>query len=188
MPKEKIPYESWSALNDGAILAEKERLRMAMPWRIWEISVARANNWGHAAFRKGELTRLCCVEDNPNNRLAVNRGMKILREMDRIGPDSTQFCVIVNRHYVWRGAGKGSRKDICAEPAHMDTRETPWSPTVIEPRLVASPVAESKPAEADNLEHNTDSPWLEWCPVCEPMLGTQERDEIQKIHNQFMRK
>jgi hypothetical protein len=184
MPKEKVPYESWSALNDDLILAEKERLRMSIPWRIWEISVAHANNWGHAGFRKGELTRLCCGEDSPKDRLAVKRGMKILQDMDRISPDSTVFCVIVNRGYVWRGAGKGSRKDICMEPAHMDTREIPWSPVAMV--SIKPAVAEPKSDDSDNPEHNTDSPWLEWCPVCEPLLGTQERDEIQKIHDQFM--
>jgi hypothetical protein len=182
MAKEKIPYKGWSALSDDAILAEKERLRMSMPWRIWEISVARANNWGHAAFRKGELTRLCCLEDNQNNRLAVNRGMKLLQDMDRIGPDSTQFCVVVNRDYVYRGAGKGSRKDMCAEPAHMDTRETPWSPTGA--ASVEPAVAEPKLAGPGQPEHDRHAQWIEWCPACEPLLQKHERAEVETIHKQ----
>jgi hypothetical protein len=182
MPKEKVPYESWSALNDDLILAEKERQRMSMPWRIWEISVARANNWGHAGFRKGELTRLCCGEDSPNNWLAVSRGMKVLREMGRIGPDSTGFCVVVNRGYVWRGAGKGSRKDICAEPAHMDTRETPF-----DPQGTASVAVSPAVADPDILEHE-DTSHVEYCQACVPLIHDGvERAEVMKIHQQSLR-
>jgi hypothetical protein len=152
--KRERPYKDgcFSLVNDEAIISEKYRHLMWMPWRIWEISVARANNWGHAAFRKGELVKLCCGEDTPNNRLAVKRGMEKLVKMERIAPmdehGSTVFCIIVNQAYVWRGGGHGARKDMCSEPEHMDTRETAW--TTIEP-------AKSKDAwddedEADNAE------------------------------------
>src|SRR6266404_973497 len=133
MAKEACPYESWSAVNDEiTVLAERERKRMTMPWRIWEISVARANNWGHAAFRTGELAKLCCGTDSPANRTAVHRGMKTLAAMGRIAPvgdcGSTQYCSMVSREYVWRGAGKGGRNHVCSEPSHMDIKDTPWRP------------------------------------------------------------
>jgi hypothetical protein len=149
------PYKDgcFSLVNDEAILTEKYRNLMWMPWRIWEICIARANNWGHAAFRKGELVKLCLDEDTPNNRLAVKRAMRVLVKMERIAPmdkhGSTVFCIIVNQGYVWRGGGHGARKDMCSEPEHMDMRETPW--TTIEP-------AEPKDAwdDAEDVKDETD--------------------------------
>jgi hypothetical protein len=78
----------------------------------------------------------------------------VLVQMERIAPmgktGSTQLCIIVNRDHVWRGAGKGGREHVCSEPGHMDMRETLWSPTVMEPRFVAPPVAKAEPAESDD--------------------------------------
>ena len=148
MARKQCPYKSWSAMNDEAVITEKERKRMSMPWRIWEISVARANNWGHAAFRNGELVRLCCGENTPADRLAVKRGMQRLVEMERIAPmhehGSTVFCVIVNQYYVWRGAGKGGRRDVCAEPEHMDMRETPWTTHLLDPKFTSPPAQDDE--------------------------------------------
>jgi len=132
--KTSITFESWSAVSDDIetqieALAECERKRMSGPWRVWELCVARANNWGHAAFRLGELARLACGKDSAANRDQVRRWLKILCEMGRIDPQhSTQLCVMVNRDVAQRNAGKGSRKDMCWEPTHTDIRETPYSP------------------------------------------------------------
>lgn len=150
--KRERPYQDghFSLMHDDAIVDEKHRHLMSVPWRIWEICAARANNWGHAAFRTGELVRLCCGEDTPNNRRTVNRGLEILAEMERIAPTSTRYCVIVNQYHVWRGGGKGSRKDLCAEPDHMDTRETPWTTHVPEPKFTSPPVQDDAPDDDDD--------------------------------------
>jgi len=157
MAKEACPYESWSAMNDEALcgqrpaLADNERRHMSLAWRIWEISVARANNWGHASFRPGELARLVCGKDNQSSRDAVRRGMKTLVAMGRIAPmgndgGSTQHCILVNRDLVWRGAGKGGRQHVCSEIGHIDSKDKPWTPG-----------AAPKPAESDGWASN-DAP------------------------------
>ncbi len=156
--KPSITFESWSAVNDDiGTLAECERKRMSVPWRIWEISIARANNWGHAAFRTGELVRLVCGSDNRSDRAAVNRGLKVLAAMGRIAPlrpnGSTLYCVMVNRNIAQRAAGKGSRKDMCSEPTHMDARETPFSPNTMGPAFMPSPY--------ETINPSADDPWAE---------------------------
>jgi len=145
--KPSITFESWSAVNDGiGTLAEKERKRMSGPWRVWEVSLARANNWGHAAFRPGELARLACGQDSPSNRIQVHRWLKTLAEMGRIDPlHSTPLCVMINRDIIQRQAGKGSRKHMCSEPAHMDMREQPYSPNTLDPAFTAPPAMAEDP-------------------------------------------
>jgi hypothetical protein len=67
----RIEYESWIAVSDSiGTLAERERKRMSVPWRIWEICLSRANNWGHAGFRPGELPRLV-FEGTPADLVAA---------------------------------------------------------------------------------------------------------------------
>ena len=132
----RIEYESWIAVSDSiGTLAERERKRMSVPWRIWEISLSRANNWGHAGFRPGELPRLVCGDDTRTNRQAVYRGMKILSAMGRIMPPgskgSTLLCIVINSQLAQRRAGKGRRLNMCSEPEHMDYRETTWPPEAI---------------------------------------------------------
>jgi hypothetical protein len=147
-----ITFESWFAVNcETETLAEHERKRMSGPWRVWEVWAARANNWGHAAFRPGELARLACGKDSPANRDQVRRWLRTLSEMGRIDSQhSTQLCVMVNRDVAQRSAGKGSRKDVCSEPEHMDMRETPYSPKAMEPTFTAPPWEPDPPA---------DDPW-----------------------------
>lgn len=152
--KPSITFGSWSAVSDDIeTLAERERKRMSGPWRVWELCVARANNWGHAAFRPDELAKLACGKDSASNKDQVRRWLKILAAMDRIDPKhSTQLCVMVNRDVAQRSAGKGSRKDICWEPAHTDLRETPYSPNATEP-------ARAEPSWEP--ESSADDPWAE---------------------------
>ena len=117
----KIQYESWIAVNDRGTLAEYERKRMSVPWRIWDICLWRANNWGHAGFRPGQLARLVCGDDSRNSRQAVNRGLKTLAEMGRIMPPaprgSTQLCVVISSEVAQRRAGKGRPRPRAAAPA-----------------------------------------------------------------------
>jgi hypothetical protein len=147
--KPSITFESWSAVNDEiGTLAECERKRMSGPWRVWEICVARANNYGHAGFRIGELAKLACGKDSPSNRDQVHRWLKTLGQMGRIDSQhSTPLCVMVNRDIYQRQAGKGSRKDMCSEPAHMDMRETPYSPKAREPAFTAPPSVPETPED-----------------------------------------
>src|SRR5262249_53024307 len=129
----------------------------------------RANNWGHAAFRKGELTRLVCGSDTRSDRAAVNRGLKVLAAMGRIAPvgqdGSTFFCVIINRDLVERQAGKGSRKDLCSEIGHMDIRETPYSPNAMAPKFTPSPYATAEPSHTTYATAGqpdaADDPWAD---------------------------
>jgi hypothetical protein len=149
-------------MNDEAVITETDRKLMSVPWRIWEICVARANNWGHAAFRKNELVRLCCGQNTPADRLTVKRGMQRLVDMNRIAPmdgehGSTVFCVIVNQYYVWRGAGKGGRKDICFEPDHKDSCETPWTTHVLPEKKASDDPWDSSWPSGDSDDDKSDS-------------------------------
>jgi hypothetical protein len=147
MEKASITFGSWSAVSDDiSTLVDRERKRMSGPWRVWELCVAKANNWGHAAFRPGELATLACGKDSPSNRDQVRRWLKILCDMGRIDPEhSTQVCVMVNRDVVQRRAGKGSRQDVCWESSHADIREAPYSPKAME--------------APQGLEPSEDEPW-----------------------------
>ncbi len=143
MDRPSITYESWTALDANHKLTERESKRMSMPWRLWEISVARMNNYGHAAFRKNELTRLACGRAERSDTQAVYRGLRILADMGRIAPvgdkGSTLFCIMVNADIAMRGAGKGNYKYLCSEHTHMDIRQTPYSPATLSPEFTAPP-------------------------------------------------
>jgi hypothetical protein len=135
----KIEFESWSAMSDGISKEIAEyRNFMSIQWRLWELCIARANNFGHAAFRPGELVRLACGSDTRSDRQAVYGGLRKLGAMRRIDAHrSTLICVILNHSLVMR-FGKGSRKDMCSEPAHMDYRDQPWAPEMTDsPRFFA---------------------------------------------------
>ena len=127
MSKPSIAYESWVALDVEMMLAEVERKRMAMPWRLWELALARMNNHGHAPFRKNELVAMACDKVSRSDIQAVYRGLKILAAMGRIAPvgegGSTLFCIMVNTDIAQRAAGKGNYRFLCSEPSHMDTRQ-----------------------------------------------------------------
>ena len=137
--KPKITFGSWVAVNDETLLAEQERKRMSVPWRMWELALAKMNNYGHAPFHTDELVRLCCGTVNRSNVQAVRRGMKTLAEMGRIAPvgdkGSTLLCVMVNPSLAQRVAGKGNYKYLCSEPSHMDIRQRPYGP--LDPVFVA---------------------------------------------------
>ena len=148
-----IELESWSAVSDEiGSLVERDRKRMSMAWRLWEICLARANNWGHAAFRPDELVRMACGGNSRSDRQAVGRGLRTLEAMERIMPladngGSTVLCVVVNRRIVERKAGKGSRKDVCSEPGHMDKKDMTWTP-----EGMMRPTFTEAPARAPEVE------------------------------------
>ena len=143
MNKPSITFESWVAMDADRKLTENERIRMSMPWRLWEISILRMNNYGHAAFRTDELTRLACGKVTRSNRDAVRRGLHNLAAMGRIAPvgdkGSTLFCVLINVDIAMRSAGKGNYKYLCSEHTHMDIRQTPYSPVTLSPEFTAPP-------------------------------------------------
>jgi hypothetical protein len=135
-----ITFGSWVAVDNERLLllANTERKRMSMPWRLWELALARMNNYGHAPFRKDEIVRLACGEVSRSNTQAVRRGMVTLASMGRIAPvgdnGSTLFCVMVNPEVAQRRAGKGSYKFLCSEISHMSIRQSPYDPAwVIRP-------------------------------------------------------
>jgi hypothetical protein len=154
-----ITFESWTAMDSERELAERERVRMSGPWRVWELSMSRVSNWGHAAFRPGELVTLACRKDTPSNRVQLHRWIKVLAEMGRIDPErSTPLCILVNRDVAQRNRGKGARKDLCWEPLHFDIRETPYWPSVIndpDPWEVDGMATEMSEAVADESEAHT---------------------------------
>jgi hypothetical protein len=125
-----ITFGSWVAVDNERLLllANTERKRMSMPWRLWELALARMNNYGHAPFRKDEIVRLACGEVSRSNTQAVRRGMVTLASMGRIAPvgdnGSTLFCVMVNPEVAQRRAGKGSYKFLCSEISHMSIRQS----------------------------------------------------------------
>jgi hypothetical protein len=110
-------------------LTETERKHMNGPWRVWEAALRRLNNYGHAPFRPGELTKIVCGVDTPSNRNRVRNWMKGLAAMGRIAPlakgGSTQLCILINNHVANRGAGK-PMDFMCWEPSHADCRKRHW--------------------------------------------------------------
>jgi hypothetical protein len=184
MSKPKITFESWTAMSDDiATLAECERKRMSVPWRIWEICLARANNWGHAAFRPGELAQLVCGGNSRTDIQTVNRGMKRLAEMGRIMAPvkngSTQLCVVVNREVTQRQAGKGGRLHLCSEPEHREHREDTWPPEVTSDK--PKPAEAEKPAETTAHLKNPNGP--SDCPACKELVQDDTKDvDINTIH------
>jgi hypothetical protein len=128
MSKPRITYGSWVAVNAERTLTEVERKRMSSSWRVWEISVAAMNNWGHATFRLNELCDLVCGSHERSDKAALHRAMKTLAEMGRIAPvgehGSTEICIMVNLDIATRAAGKGGREFVCWESGHAKTRET----------------------------------------------------------------
>ena len=187
MPKSYINFDgkSWTAVNDDigvqiGDLTERERKRMSVPWRIWEISFSRMNNWGHAAFKPRELVTLVCGDDERSDKQAVARGIAILSDMGRIAPPgspgSTVLCIVVNRSLVQRAAGKGGRLNVCSEPMHRDLRETCWP--------ILSPAA-SVPAEPTALIHDSFTINF-YCEACKA-LKHLDRAEVQRIHAEAQR-
>lgn len=125
----KIEFESWSAVTDDIIseIAEYRSL-MSVQWRIWELCIARANNFGHASFKPGELAMLACGDDTRADKQAVTRGIAKLGTMRRVDVKrSTPLCIILNHDLVMR-YGKGSRKHMCWEPSHAEYRDQCWEP------------------------------------------------------------
>jgi hypothetical protein len=132
MAKTYDSYESWVKLDSKRELTEKERNRMSVSWRVWEVALSRLNNHGHAAFHTDELVKLVCGKVDRNSAQVVHRGIKTLAQMGRIAPEgdkgSTLLCILVNPEIARRDAGKGNYTYLCSEPSHMDMRQEPYSP------------------------------------------------------------
>lgn len=127
----KIGFERFTAMSDEAtnkVQACGNR-HMSVAWRLWEITLCRMNNWGHAPFDLKELQMLVCGSVGESEGAALRRGFKTLITLERISPDSTQLCVAVNDDLWRRGGGRGSWDDTCSEPAHRDNRRHAWSAT-----------------------------------------------------------
>lgn len=127
----KIGFERFTAMSDDVarnVVAQAcgER-RMSVQWRLWEITLCRINNWGHAAFDRHELQMLVCGAVGEPERRAIDRGFKVLIGLGRISPESTRLCVVVNDDLWRRGAGKGTWEDACSEAAHRPYRRHVWS-------------------------------------------------------------
>jgi hypothetical protein len=101
--------------------------KMSVSWRLWEITLCRMNNWGHAPFDPRELQMLVCGSVGDSEKRAVARGFKTLTDLGRISPESTKLCVVVNDDMWRRGAGKGKWDDTCSEPSHRPHRRHVWS-------------------------------------------------------------
>jgi hypothetical protein len=187
--KPRIPFDSWEALNERE-LTEAERRVMSPAWRLWQISITRMNNYNHAAFRPGELARLVYGRDTKANRHAVKVQMGILAGIEWIAPvcdtGSTPLCVMVSQQIACRGAGKGSRKDVCGEIAHMDMRETIFRPMVAVP--AGEGPSDSMKPRAEDAGHDGRLSAME-CPGCQPNIrrlkaGKLTEDELLQIHGE----
>lgn len=168
MSKPSITYESWIALDVEMLLAEVERRKMSMPWRLWELALARMNNYGHAAFRKNELVVMACGSVTRSDIQAVYRGLKNLADMGRIAPvgegGSTLFCIMVNTDIAQRAAGKGNYRFLCSEPSHMDIRQEPYrSPDPTDPSEWTNAKVAERERGAISSKHDDgiaeDDPW-----------------------------
>lgn len=128
-----IGFERFTAVSDDVankVVAQACGNRhMSIPWRLWEITLCRINNWGHAPFDVDELTMMVCGAVGSSERKALNRGFKTLIELERIAPESSRLCVVANDDWWRRGAGKGSWEDTCSEPSHRQHRRHVWSAT-----------------------------------------------------------
>lgn len=194
--KPRIPFDSWEALNERD-LTEAERRVMSPAWRLWQVSLGRMNNYNHAAFRPGELARLVYGKDTKPNRHAVKVQMGILAGIEWIAPvcdtGSTPLCIMVSQQIACRGAGKGRRKDVCGEIAHMDMRETIFHPMDAvsaddtKPQIdaeVVQPADDDKPAEPEHEEwiNPQDDEALIYCLGCGPLVDRYTIDELRVIH------
>jgi hypothetical protein len=156
MIKPSITYESWVALDVEMLLADIERNKMQMAWRLWELALARMNNHGHAPFRKNELVWMACGRNERSDVQTVYRGLKNLADMGRIAPvgegGSTLYCIRVNTDIAQRQAGRGNYKYLCSEPSHMDIRQEAYH----------TPVQPDKPRdrwhERERIDHEDSEP------------------------------
>jgi hypothetical protein len=112
-------------------VADPSDKRMSLPWRIWEISLGRMNNWGHAGFAKDELASLILGKSalSRTERQKVWKYVKVLKDLGRIAPVSTSLCIVVRHDIVTRPRGKGGYDDLCCEPNHMPYRRMVWEPS-----------------------------------------------------------
>jgi hypothetical protein len=131
-PKLQAPFKDYVGMNVEQVTLNPDQLKyMTGAWRVWELSLIRLNNYGHAPFKPGELAQLACGSDTPANRARVRQWMKALVAMGRIKRatktewGSTQQCIVVSNLWVNRGAGRGMAY-MCCEPKHFDYRRTSW--------------------------------------------------------------
>lgn len=136
--------------------------KMSVPWRLWEITLCRMNNWGHAAFDAKELQMLVCGSVGDSEKHAVARGFKTLTDLGRISPDSTRLCVVVNYDMWRRGAGKGKWDDTCSEPSHRPHRRHVWSP------VGGWKTVKREPATGTVTVHEPESGVPVYVPIADP--------------------
>lgn len=66
------------------------------------LSQQRMNQWGHAAFKRGELLHLLAPH---KDRGVVTNALKSLRSRNRIAPESSTECVVLSATYVRKRRG-----------------------------------------------------------------------------------
>jgi len=182
--KRRISLGNWIAMShDIYVRGMGTDKRMSGPWRVWEVTLSRMNNWGHAAFTAGELAALACGKDTPSNRVQVGRWLRTLASMKRIMPmaegkvsGSTQLCVVVNSELAQRGSGRASDY-LCSEPLHRSHQKQSW-PRGTEDIATAT--------EQAALHARTADMWQ--CETCSARLQSYaDPTEVLAEHNAALR-
>ncbi|MEV5882173.1 hypothetical protein AB0L74_05540 [Streptomyces sp. NPDC052020] len=92
-----------------------------LTYRVYFAALWKANQIGHAEFRKGELAKMLAGSDGViPSRQSVTNAIKRAKVLDLIGQDSTVRCLTAPHHHFQKG-GRGGRK--CS--VHGDA--TPWA-------------------------------------------------------------
>jgi hypothetical protein len=123
--KQQIHFggDSWHAGRDKDCEMKAKDFRVPRPLRAIEAAKSRANIWGHAAFRPGELADWLTDENGKPARNTVWRAIKQAVAWGYLAPGSTAECLVLNRAYYTRGYG---RAEGCFEAAHRDVRYLSW--------------------------------------------------------------
>lgn len=113
-----FPDSYYSMHGDAAMMEFAEAQPLPTPMRLFFLCSARANKWGHAAFKPGEMQKLLKC-----SKPARLRAMASLQSAQLIAPQSTTLCVVLS------GAAyrRGDRADKpCLEPGHEDRQKRQW--------------------------------------------------------------
>lgn len=126
----------WTAVSDA--FAERiGKSTMPLSFRVWACCLAAVNNWGHAYFAPGELSRLVYGPDrNPITRGMRNTVCEKVRQFKAerwvaeesvITPDGPA-CIVMDFDICQRGAGRGDvREHRCLVPGHAGYAFMHWS-------------------------------------------------------------
>jgi len=115
--------DTWHAGNDRDCEQKAKDLRVPRFLRVIEAAKSRANIWGHAAFRPGELADWLGDKKGTPDRTTVWRAIKQAVEYGYLAPASTAECLVLNRAYYTRGRG---RAEGCYEGSHAKVRYQQW--------------------------------------------------------------